>query len=269
MAIIVWQSWRPEANSSHRDSGHTEEVVAHHPQRDSPRGDRPRRGRGLPVPARTPRAPAPAPAGARPDPGRVRPAPRGRRPPRGTVALHPGLPRVHRLRAHPRRRPRLCPVAIAAPRAGQGLRLGGDAHRPARGRRSARRPLPRAPATSAASPGRANRSTRASTRPSSSRAASTASRSATSSATRWSVWPSPIGASDPCRRCTRPGIPPTRRSRSAPTRSSRRSRWPRKAGLDWVYLGLAIKDSPPMTYKTRFLPHERRIGGVWRRFERE
>ncbi len=42
----------------------------------------------------------------------------------------------------------------------------------------------------------------------------------------------------------------------------------RKAGLDWVYLGLAIEDSPPMRYKTRFLPHERRIGGVWQRFER-
>ena len=42
----------------------------------------------------------------------------------------------------------------------------------------------------------------------------------------------------------------------------------RKAGLDWVYLGLPIKECPPMIYKTRFLPHERRIGGVWRRFER-
>jgi arginine-tRNA-protein transferase len=42
----------------------------------------------------------------------------------------------------------------------------------------------------------------------------------------------------------------------------------RKTGLDWVYLGLSIKDCPPMSYKTRFLPHERRIGGVWRRFER-
>jgi arginyl-tRNA--protein-N-Asp/Glu arginylyltransferase len=42
----------------------------------------------------------------------------------------------------------------------------------------------------------------------------------------------------------------------------------RKAGLDWVYLGLSIKDCAPMSYKTRFLPHERRIGGVWRRFER-
>jgi arginine-tRNA-protein transferase len=43
----------------------------------------------------------------------------------------------------------------------------------------------------------------------------------------------------------------------------------RHEGLDWVYLGLAIEDSPPMAYKTRFLPHERRIGGVWRRFGRE
>jgi arginine-tRNA-protein transferase len=43
----------------------------------------------------------------------------------------------------------------------------------------------------------------------------------------------------------------------------------RKAGLDWVSLGLAIRDCAPMSYKTRFLPHERRIGGVWRRFERE
>jgi arginine-tRNA-protein transferase len=42
----------------------------------------------------------------------------------------------------------------------------------------------------------------------------------------------------------------------------------RQEGLDWVYLGLAIQGSAPMAYKTRFLPHERRIGGVWRRFER-
>ncbi len=43
----------------------------------------------------------------------------------------------------------------------------------------------------------------------------------------------------------------------------------RKTGLDWVYLGLTIKDNPSMAYKTCFLPHERRIGGVWRRFDRE
>jgi len=42
----------------------------------------------------------------------------------------------------------------------------------------------------------------------------------------------------------------------------------RREGLDWVYLGLTIEGSPPMTYKTRFRPHERRIGGVWRRFDR-
>lgn len=42
----------------------------------------------------------------------------------------------------------------------------------------------------------------------------------------------------------------------------------RRADLDWVYLGLTIEDSPPMAYKTRFRPHERRIGGVWRRFDR-
>lgn len=43
----------------------------------------------------------------------------------------------------------------------------------------------------------------------------------------------------------------------------------RRTGLDWVYLGLTIKDKPSMAYKTRFLPHERRISGVWRRFDRE
>ena len=43
----------------------------------------------------------------------------------------------------------------------------------------------------------------------------------------------------------------------------------RQQGLDWVYLGLAVRDCRPMAYTTRFLPHERRIDGVWRRFERE
>ncbi len=38
------------------------------------------------------------------------------------------------------------------------------------------------------------------------------------------------------------------------------------AGLDWVYLGLAIRRSPHMVYKLKFLPHERRIGGLWRPF---
>lgn len=39
-------------------------------------------------------------------------------------------------------------------------------------------------------------------------------------------------------------------------------------GLRWLYLGLAIEESPHMRYKLAFLPHERRIDGVWRRFER-
>ena len=43
----------------------------------------------------------------------------------------------------------------------------------------------------------------------------------------------------------------------------------RNTGLDWVYLGLTIRDNRSMAYKVGFLPHERRIGGVWRRFERK
>lgn len=42
----------------------------------------------------------------------------------------------------------------------------------------------------------------------------------------------------------------------------------RELGLRWVYLGLAIEESAHMRYKLRFLPHERRIGGTWQRFER-
>ncbi len=38
--------------------------------------------------------------------------------------------------------------------------------------------------------------------------------------------------------------------------------------LQWLYLGLAIEESPRMRYKLGFHPHERRIGGVWTRFER-
>jgi arginyl-tRNA--protein-N-Asp/Glu arginylyltransferase len=39
-------------------------------------------------------------------------------------------------------------------------------------------------------------------------------------------------------------------------------------GLDWLYLGLAIRENPSMAYKLAFLPHERRIGGAWHRFAR-
>jgi arginine-tRNA-protein transferase len=38
-------------------------------------------------------------------------------------------------------------------------------------------------------------------------------------------------------------------------------------GMRWVYLGLAIEQSPHMRYKLGFLPHERRIDGEWKRFE--
>jgi len=39
-------------------------------------------------------------------------------------------------------------------------------------------------------------------------------------------------------------------------------------GLDWVYLGLAIRENHSMAYKLAFMPHERRIGGAWQRFAR-
>ncbi|AKF09737.1 arginyltransferase [Sandaracinus amylolyticus] len=37
--------------------------------------------------------------------------------------------------------------------------------------------------------------------------------------------------------------------------------------LRWLYLGLAIEQSAHMRYKLAWYPHERRIGGVWTRFE--
>jgi arginine-tRNA-protein transferase len=42
----------------------------------------------------------------------------------------------------------------------------------------------------------------------------------------------------------------------------------RRWGLDWLYLGLAIRDNHSMAYKLAFMPHERRIDGTWRRFAR-
>jgi arginine-tRNA-protein transferase len=38
--------------------------------------------------------------------------------------------------------------------------------------------------------------------------------------------------------------------------------------LDYLYLGLYIAASPRMNYKARFLPHERLVDGIWRKFER-
>lgn len=42
----------------------------------------------------------------------------------------------------------------------------------------------------------------------------------------------------------------------------------RRRGRRWLYLGLFIGDNAHMRYKARFLPHERRVGGAWRRYER-
>jgi leucyl-tRNA---protein transferase len=39
--------------------------------------------------------------------------------------------------------------------------------------------------------------------------------------------------------------------------------------LRYLYLGLYVKGCKPMEYKARFLPHERLIGGTWRRFARD
>jgi len=36
----------------------------------------------------------------------------------------------------------------------------------------------------------------------------------------------------------------------------------RRWDLDWVYLGLAIRDNRSMAYKLAFMPHERRVGGT-------
>ncbi|HVZ87292.1 MAG TPA: arginyltransferase [Polyangia bacterium] len=43
----------------------------------------------------------------------------------------------------------------------------------------------------------------------------------------------------------------------------------RRLQLDWLYLGLAIRDNHSMAYKLAFMPHERRIDGAWRRFARD
>jgi arginine-tRNA-protein transferase len=38
-------------------------------------------------------------------------------------------------------------------------------------------------------------------------------------------------------------------------------------GLKWLYLGYYVEDCEHMNYKSRFLPHERLDGNVWKRFE--
>jgi arginine-tRNA-protein transferase len=41
----------------------------------------------------------------------------------------------------------------------------------------------------------------------------------------------------------------------------------RETGRRHLYLGFYIAASPHMSYKARFHPHERRVGGAWRQFE--
>jgi arginine-tRNA-protein transferase len=41
----------------------------------------------------------------------------------------------------------------------------------------------------------------------------------------------------------------------------------RRWGLRYLYLGLYVEDCKAMTYKSSYLPHERRIGDNWERFE--
>ena len=43
----------------------------------------------------------------------------------------------------------------------------------------------------------------------------------------------------------------------------------RSWGLRYLYLGLYVGGCAAMQYKARYLPHERLIGGKWRRFERD
>jgi len=40
----------------------------------------------------------------------------------------------------------------------------------------------------------------------------------------------------------------------------------REWGLRYLYLGLYVAGSPPMEYKTRYRPHERRVDGRWQTF---
>jgi arginine-tRNA-protein transferase len=42
----------------------------------------------------------------------------------------------------------------------------------------------------------------------------------------------------------------------------------REWGLHYLYLGLYVADCRHLAYKARFLPHERLIGGAWRRVDR-
>ncbi|MCC6523324.1 MAG: arginyltransferase [Polyangiaceae bacterium] len=41
----------------------------------------------------------------------------------------------------------------------------------------------------------------------------------------------------------------------------------RRWGLEWLYLGLYVAECSHMSYKARYLPHERLVAGSWQRFE--
>ena len=43
----------------------------------------------------------------------------------------------------------------------------------------------------------------------------------------------------------------------------------RQQRLQYLYLGYYIAESPHMSYKARYLPHERFVDGAWRQFERD
>ena len=58
-------------------------------------------------------------------------------------------------------------------------------------------------------------------------------------------------------------------SASAPTASSSSSKPAGPGACSYLYLGLFVADCRHLTYKARFLPHERLVDGVWRRFDRE
>lgn len=42
--------------------------------------------------------------------------------------------------------------------------------------------------------------------------------------------------------------------------------WVRRRGMKYYYLGLYVRECAHLSYKTRFGPHERLVGGVWKPF---
>jgi arginine-tRNA-protein transferase len=48
----------------------------------------------------------------------------------------------------------------------------------------------------------------------------------------------------------------------------REANWLKGRGIQWYYLGLYVRECSHLSYKSRFLPHERLIDGEWRPFVR-